>query len=497
MLLKIVLGAVILSTSSIYAQTVNPQFFQYQDNVFKELNKDPNVRAQYEKVKQLETKYANSIRGLDAESVRMAASSANPQKSMFADDYNQWKESVAISKELGNARDALNADIAKSGGHQIYTHSYDFAEGIANDLKTTSGPKVVGFLAGFSSAGHDAKVVDNLNTMQKAAAEYFGLKANSSYGLINGASMDGGINERFEEAVKDGKFKPAVDPKNFKSYGAVSVNIGEWGGMMTTNKSVLLADSPAGNYEMKANPQSSSLNPLALTQAATIAGANVHVMLNEGGEIGLKEVLEYINNQHKPGQKALIHLGIGYDPTNPSKDKGIRGASFLARHLALHPELIDSLEKSGVKFMAVDATSGRHYSSIKEYLKSPDWKTQLLKFSKAGTELNSKEFEAKKKLIAELEEKVKSETNKDKKKALNNQIGTLKGEIALTENRVNSETKIAEYVGELSKIKGYQSGSGALERVAKASGSAIEATRRSGATVDPAAAAKEAVKGVK
>jgi hypothetical protein len=165
--------------------------------------------------------------------------------------------------------------------------------------------------------------------------------------------------------------------------------------------------------------------------------------------------------------------------------------------LALHPELIDSLEKSGVKFMAVDATTGRHYSSIKEYLKSPDWKTQLLKFSKAGTELNGKEFEAKKKLIAELEEKVKSETDKDKKKTLNNQIGTLKGEIALTENRVNSEAKISEYVGELSKIKGYQSGSGALERVAKASTSAIEATRKSGATVDPAAAAREAVKGVK
>jgi hypothetical protein len=307
---------------------------------------------------------------------------------MFASDYNQWRESVAKSKELGAAREALSDGITKSGGHQIYTHSYDFAESIANDLKTASGPKVVGFLAGFSSAGHDSKVVDNLNTMQKAAAEYFGLKANSSYGLINGASMDGGINERFEEAVKDGKFKPAVDSKNFKSYGAVSVNIGEWGGMMTTNKSVLLADSPAGNYEMKANPQSSSLNPLSVAQAATAAGASVHIMLTEGGEIGLKEVLEYINNQHKPGQKALIHLGIGYDPTNPSKDKGIRGASFLARHLALHPELIDSLEKSGVKFMAVDATTGRHYSSIKEYLKSPDWKTQLLKFSKAGTELS-------------------------------------------------------------------------------------------------------------
>ena len=27
--------------------------------------------------------------------------------------------------------------------------------------------------------------------MQKAAAQYFGLNANSSYGLINGASIDG------------------------------------------------------------------------------------------------------------------------------------------------------------------------------------------------------------------------------------------------------------------------------------------------------------------
>ncbi len=485
------------SSFSVFAQTVNPQFFQYRDNVFNELNKDANVRAQYDRVKQLEAKYASSIQGLDAESVRMAASSRDPQKSMFAADYNQWKASQSVSAELNSARQSLDTAITKSGGHQIFTNPYQFADNIAADMKSSTGPKVVGFLAGFSSAGHDARVIDSVNTMQKAAAQYFGLNANSSYGLINGASVDGGINEQFDKAMKAGTFNPAVDSKNFKSYGAVSVNIGEWGGMMTTNKSVLLADSPAGNYEMKANAQSASQNPLALADAAKTAGASVHIMLTEGGEIGLKEVLEYLNNHHKSGTKALIHLGIGYDGTNPSKDKGMRGASFLARHLALHPELIESFEKSGIKFMAVDAASGRHYSSIKEYLKSNDWKTQLLKFSNAAKEINSDEFAKKKKAIADLEEKLKSETDKDKKKQINNQIGTLKGEVALVENRVNSEGKIAEYVGELSKITGYKSGSGALEKVARASVSTVETNRKSGITVDPAEAAKAATKGVK
>lgn len=500
MFLKIAFVAIVFNSFSVFAQTVNPQFFQYRDNVFNELNRDPKVKLQYAKVNQLEAKYAASTQGLNVESVRMASSmiSAGQKPSAFLQsEYQDFKASELIRSELDSARKSLDAEISKSGGHQVFTSTGQFSEGIANDLKSSSGQKVVGFLAGFSSAGHDAGVIDSVNTMQKAAAQYFGLNANSSYGLINGASIDGGINEQFDKAVKAGTFKPAVDPKNFKSYGAVSVNIGEWGGMMTTNKSVLLADSPPGNYEMKANPQSASQNPLSVAMAAQKAGANVHIMLTEGGEIGLKEVLEYLNNHHKPGTKALIHLGIGYDGTNPSKDKGMRGASFLARHLALHPELIESFEKSGIKFMAVDAASGRHYSSIKEYLKSKDWKTQLRKFSNAAKEINSDEFDKKKKTIAELEEKLKGENDKDKKKQLNNQIGTLKGEIALVENRVNSEGKIAEYVGELSKVTGYKSGSGALEKVARASASVVEAHRKSGVTVDPAEAAKAATKGVK
>ena len=407
----------VLSVSA-FAQIVNPNFFQYQDNVFSELNTDPKVRAAYEVVQNLEKKYAQSGRNFDIENVRLAASNPQgPQASTFADEYNKHQESRAVANDLKNARSTLDALIAKSGGHQIYTNTYQFADSIAEDLKSAQGPKVVGFLAGNSAAGHSSDVINDVNTMQKAAAQYFGLNANSSYGLINGASMDGGINQRFEEAVKEGKFNPAVDSKNFKSYGAISVNIGEWGGMMKTNKSVLLADSPSGNYEMKANSTLPSGNPLSVAVAAQEAGANVHIMLTEGSEIGLKEVLEYLNNQHKPNTKALVHLGIGYDPTNPSKDKGIRGASFLARHLALHPELIDSLEKSGVKFMAVDAASGSHYSSIKEYFKSSHWKTQLLKFKNAEVEIKSEEFSRKKKLLAELNEKLKvycffwSETN--------------------------------------------------------------------------------------
>lgn len=479
--------AIVSCSFSVFAQMVNPQFSQYRDNVVKELNG--------EKVLALQQKEAKLSIALDghADDSRWASAYRQDSAKVTADKAGNatYQELVSVRKEIADAmKTAPTQTLVTSDPRQ-------FSRGIANDLKSSSGPRVVGFLAGFSSAGHDAGVIENVNTMQKAAAQYFGLNANSSYGLINGASVDGGINEQFDKAVKNGSFTPAVDPKNFKSYGAVSVNIGEWGGMMTTNRAVLLADTPAGSYEMKTGPKAASENPLSLAEATRQANASAHIMLTEGGEIGLKEVLEYLNNHHKPGTKALVHLGIGYDGTNPTKDKGMRGASFLARHLALNPELIDTLEKSGVKFMAVDAASGRHYSSIKDYLRSADWKTQQIKFSKANIEINSDEFKKKKQSIIDLEKAAKEETDKDKKKQLNNKIGALKGEVALTENRVNSEAKITEYVGELSKVNGYKSGSGSLEKVAKASAATVEANKKSGTTVDPAAAAKAATKGVK
>jgi len=457
--------------SMVYAQQepVNPQFQEYRNNVVKELNG--------EKVLELEQKiqsYEQQKKGVKHD-MQVAAIDAQIKRTQ--------KEVAEIRKT--------------SGATEVVTDPKKFSSGVASDLKASKGPNVVGFLAGYSSAGHTAGVIDQVNTMQKAAAQYFRLGEGSSYGLINGASMDGGINQRFEEAVKDGKFTPAVDKANFKSYGAVSVNIGEWGGMMTTNKAVLLADSPAGNYEMKTSASSPSMNPESVADAAKKAKANVHVMLTEGGEIGLKEVLEYLNNSHDSKSKALIHLGIGYDPTNPSKDKGIRGASFLAKYLSQHPEMIGELESKGVKFMVVDEKSGRHYSDIKDYLKSADWKTQLIKFSKANAEIESPEFAKKKQLIAELEDKLKNEADKDKKKQLNNQIGTLKGEVALTENRVNYESLMSKHIGEISKIAGHKNGSGVLEKGVKTSKASVESLRKSGVTVDPVEAARAATKGAK
>ncbi len=316
--------------------------------------------------------------------------------------------------------------------------------------------------------------------------------------LINGASLDGGINQAFEEALKKGTFRPAGDPKNFKSYGAVSVNIGEWGGMMTSNRSVLVSDTPVGVWELKSNEKASSQNPLSVARAAQKAGGHVHIMLAEGGEIGLKEVLEYITNQHDPKTKALIHLGIGFDPTNPAKDKGIRGATFFANFLASHPELIEEMERKGIKLMAVDAPSGKHYASFKEYLSSKDWKTQRLKFKAAATEIEGKGYTDKKTKVALLEDRIKAEVDSDKKKQLNTQILTLKGEIALIENRVNSNSLIYKYLSENARSTVPLHDKALLEKMTRAAATNdTSSIRRSGLKVDPAEAAKKAAKGVR
>ncbi len=482
------------------AQNVNANFNRYEGNVFTELNSDPKTKELYTKTKNLEVEYSRAIQGVDPENVRQGFSTiGSGHSTMYQHDVDQYKKSQRINEELNKTRQQLSERIVQAGGVEVFTDANQFASSIASDLNKTSGSKVVGFLAGFSSAGHDAGVVNDLNTMQKAAAQYFEMGKGSSYSLINGASADGGINQRFEEAVKDGKFTPAGDKSNFKSYGAVSVNIGEWGGMMKTNKSVYLADSPSEDYEMKSSPKAPSGNPLSLATAAQGGNANVHIMLTEGGRIGLREVMEYLNNHHNPSKKALIHLGVGYDPTNPAKDQGFRGASFLAKYLSSHPEMIDELESKNVKFMAVDAKSGRHYSSIKEYFKSADWKSQLLKFSQASVEIDSDEFKAKKHKIADLEKQAIAESNKDKKKTITSQVSVLKGEVALTENRVSYESLMANYTSEFSKINGYKSGSGIFEKVAKGSALAVESTKRSGVgvTLDPVDAARTATKSAK
>lgn len=378
----------------------------------------------------------------------------------------------------------------------IVTDRASFSDLVASDLNASNGNKVVAFLAGYSAAGHDASVVDDINKMQAAAKEHFNLsKPGSAYGLIVGANRDGGVNERFEEGQKSGKLVAAVDPSGFKSYGTGAISVAQWGGMLAENRGLYLQDAPPDVYELKTSPQSPSGNSESLRRIATQANAGVHIMMTEGGEIGLKEVAEYLNNHHQDGKTALIHLGIGFDPTKPAGDKGVRGAEFLARYLSLNPELIDAFERSGVKFMVFDKTSGTHFRSIKEYFKSGDWKARLAQYTEAQTQVKGDKVKAMKAAYLELESKVKSETDTAAKKALSNQLKALGGEIALIENRANVSEKIRGYIGELGRIVGQKTGLGLLEVSAR---SAVDpGARTSGKGTSPVEAAKGAAGGAK
>ncbi len=465
-------------------------YSEWSSKIYNELNPKLEVQKAHQSFVAAEAAYRKAVSSVSSYS----GADGHPVWSNVPEDVKL--EYQKASKNLTEQQAQLKTVTTKLGEVSVTSEPIVFADRIVNDLKGSS--KTVGFLAGNSASGHDAGVVDHLNKMQRAAAVHFNMDAKSGYALVNGASMDGGINQRFEEAVKDGRFIPAGDKSNFKSYGAVSVNIGEYGGMMQSNKSVLIYDTPTQEWELKSHQKSPSQNPRVLADVAQLADANVHIMLTEGGEIGMKEVLEYITNHHDPKTKALIHLGIGYNPTNVAKDKGFRGASFLAKFFSQHPEMIDEMEKKGINLMAVDAQSDRHYSSFKEYLKSNDWKTQLIKFRNASIDKDGKDYKDKKAKIAVLEDSLKTETDKDKKKQFNNSISTLKGEITLVDNRVISEQIVSKYLAENSKtvISGHDKT--LLEKMSKAAATSdVAAIRRSGAEVDAKEAARAAARGVK
>ena len=223
----------------------------------------------------------------------------------------------------------------------------------------------------------------------------------------------------------------------------------------------------------------------------------MHLMLMEGSELSFKNFIKNLlaNSSQK---QILVQLGIGYEPIDSNSDKGVRGASFFAKFLAQNPELIELMEKRGIKIMAMDAKSSRHYSSITEYFKSNDWKTQLIKFKNATIENDGKDHKDKKLKIGALEDSLKNEADLEKKKRIAGQLDKIRGEISLVESRVQSESLISKYIADLARVPGPKYDKILLDKMTKASSSADIATiKRSGTTVDPAEAAKAAAKGVK
>ncbi len=363
---------------------------------------------------------------------------------------------------------------------------------------------VVGIVVGYSAAGHSESVIDTLNKMQAMAAKEFGLDSKSGMVLINGATNEG-INQRLAEGINNGKFKPAGNPALFSTMGAVSVQAGEYGGMVNVNKYNYLADTKL--WELKVDANSSSQNPGVVAGAAQKAGANVLWMAAEGGAIGVKETLEYITHHHDPKAKgtAYITLGVGEEPTNKAKDKGVRGTTELTYFLSQNPDLIDSMEKNKIKFGIVDSKSGRTYQDIREYLKSEDWKAVKTRVNDSVRQVSTEGFERKKKEIAELqkrEDALKDKTDpKDKaqKKAYETQRLILQGEVTLVENFARGSGYISDLLGDLGKSLPAGHDKSLFTKMQAAGAATRTAAERAdeGRRLDPAAAAAEARRSAK
>ncbi|MEZ0392236.1 MAG: hypothetical protein ACAH59_08480, partial [Pseudobdellovibrionaceae bacterium] len=193
-----------------------------------------------------------------------------------------------------------------------------------------------------------------------------------------------------------------------------------------------------------------------------------HFILSEGGEDSMKQLLEFILKTHDPAKQSLIHLAIGSEPSRGAEDKGVRSASFFAKYLAQNPELIQELKHRNIHFMVYDVKSGRHYGSPETYFKSNDWKSELRKFATARKEIET----------GEIKEKSASERTS-------------------IQARDQFEKTISEALAGITKQEGKVNL--LVEKMQRSLGSASEvsARQKSGAGVDPAAAAKAATRATK
>lgn len=306
--------------------------------------------------------------------------------------------------------------------------------------------QIVSYLGGLDGKYENPDILKQLKTIYAEAKNYFGLNEGSSISLIHGGQNKNGINQRFEDSLKSNNARPGKNALGLDFFTYRTLGDGKTNPEMRTSEKYSLVDrfnKPSLGSDEKVAEISKTSH--AISQIGNKLNGS-HLVLAEGGEQQLATVLEYICRHHNlKGQKALIHLAIGYEPTDKGANDGVRAASILAKHLALHPKLIPLLELQGIKFMAIDGKSGSHYSDIRTYFKSEGWKSQLEKFRAAEAAFNTEDFIEKKFRVTELQGDI-AYSEKDRPR-LQGRLDRLISEVKYIEKMGNSE----KYLGTITE----------------------------------------------
>lgn len=222
-----------------------------------------------------------------------------------------------------------------------------------------------------------------------------------------------------------------------------------------------------------------------------VAAVDKFVTLSEGSFSDLKNLMDLIAKH--TGPKLVITLGVGFEPPRGTLDTGYRAASALAKYLALNPELIDSLSKRGVNFLAYDKHSKKHFSSLVDFFASDSWRNINKQMMNAGREMYSDQFTETEKRLAKLKSQKQTP-------AVISEIAELEGKIKKVLGKAYA-SQVVNTVALESGTAGKGFGNAELlvkqaNKVATAEAS-VRTSRSSGTKFNAAEAAARAAKGVK
>ncbi|MFN8790637.1 MAG: hypothetical protein ACK5Y2_04195 [Bdellovibrionales bacterium] len=207
---------------------------------------------------------------------------------------------------------------------------------------TNGAPVVTELFAGFSSAGYQTELLkSDLQAYTKASISenkrLYG--PNTKTVFISGATAEGiGL-----------VYSPEVAGPDLLKIGIVSDQAlayeMKYGNQIAPQDLIFLVKtftdkSGSRTWEVKPTEGDTSYNNSAHDQ---IDSKKSKFNLFEGGEIGFKEALEWLENRASASfarRKFELNLFLGYEATKHKKDKGYRAASQLTQILLRFPELI-------------------------------------------------------------------------------------------------------------------------------------------------------------